>query len=384
MRAQAIQTTVGGHRAAPACRPSSGAASADGQRPSRAARIIRWGWCVAVALVQPAIADEPAAPRESDLRRFELTEVHMGADFRLVFYAPSQDGATIAARAAFDRVAALNRILSDYDPASELSRLCDTAGTGQAVRVSDDLGRVLARSQRLAEQSSGAFDVTVGPLTRLWRRARRQKEFPDPARLAEARAAVGFRHLRLDPEQGTVKLLRPGMRLDMGGIGMGYAADEALAVLRAHGVTHAMVDASGDVVVGAPPPGANAWRVAIPSRDGTQTLEVALAHAAVTVSGDLYQFVELNGRRYSHIVDPRTGLGLTDQSQVVVVAPDCATADSLATAISVLGPAEGLKLLGAYPGTAARVTRAVEGRFETVASPGFDRWLAPADDPADH
>jgi thiamine biosynthesis lipoprotein len=320
-----------------------------------------------------ARADDPGA----ELVRFESTQTHMGVPFKIILYAPAERAAKGASDAAFAQIAAIDRILSDYNPESELSRLNRTAGSGQSVATSEHLYNVLARSQALARATDGAFDVTVGPYVRLWRRARRSKEMPPAERLAEARAAVGYQFLKLDDKYRTAQLLKPHMRLDLGGIGMGYAVDEALAVLRRRGFTRALVDASGDIGVGDPPPGKCGWTIGVVPLDaaGTPSMDILLANAAVTTSGDAFQHVVIGGRRYSHIVDPRTGLGLTDQSGVTVIAPDCTTADSLATAVSVLGPTAGLKLVEQTPGAAALIVRSTDARPETFQSKRFPNFL---------
>ncbi|MCE9606689.1 MAG: FAD:protein FMN transferase [Planctomycetia bacterium] len=298
----------------------------------------------------------------------------MGADFKLVLYAAEQRTANLAAAAAYARVAELDKKLSDYDPASELTRLSVTAGTGKAVPLGEDLWFVLERSQKLAAATEGAFDATVGPLVKAWRSARRTKTFPSAERLAKARASVGFRNLRLDPQARTAELLVPGMLLDLGGIAMGYTADEALRVIRSHGITRAMIDASGDILCGDPPPGKRAWTIGIApltESKGPPSRYVELVNAALTTSGDAFQFVELDGRRYSHIVDPHTGLGLTTRSSVTITARDCITADSLATAVSVLGPERGLQLVEKTAGAEAFIVREESGMTVTTQSKGF-------------
>jgi thiamine biosynthesis lipoprotein len=312
-----------------------------------------------------------------ELLRFEATQPQMGVPFKIILYARDEQAANAAFDAAFARIAQLNSVLSDYDPASELSRLSRTSGTNARVALGADLWRVLARSQELAERTDGAFDVTVGPYVRLWRRARRSKEMPTAERMAAARAAVGHQFLQLDAQGHTAELLRPGMRLDLGGIAMGYAVDEALAVLKSRGITRVLIDASGDIGVGDPPPGKNGWAIsAVPlSEEGTPSREILLANAAVTTSGDAFQHVVIGGRRYSHIVDPRTGLGLSDQTGVTVIARDCITADGLATAVSVLGPIAGLKLVEGTPGAAALIVRPRDGAPEVFESKHFAEFV---------
>ena len=326
-------------------------------------------WWVGLALLMAGAnrceATEPQATRY----RFE--QVHMGVPVELILYAPDEPTANRAADAAFGRIKQLNDLLSDYDPQSELSCLSDTAGSGRAVPVGPDLWYVLSRAKVLSERTEGAFDVTVGPIVKLWRGARRSKRMPSPERIQAALDAVGYRNVELDDARHTVKLLRPGMRLDLGGIAMGYAADEMLKVLRQHGVTRALIDASGDILAGDPPPDANGWRIGIvplESKAGPPSKFLSLANAAVTTSGDAYQHVVIDGQRYSHIVDPKTGLGLTTPSSVTVVASDCITADSLATAVSVLGPEKGLKLVEETPSAAAVVMRHEENGMKTFES----------------
>jgi thiamine biosynthesis lipoprotein len=313
----------------------------------------------------------PAAPSdESALSRFEYSRVEMAAPVKMVLYAADEATADEAADAAFGRIAELNGILSDYDPESELRRLCDSSGEGEAVGVGKELWHVLTRAQDLSQRSDGAFDVTVGPVVRLWRRARRRHEMPSAERLQAARELVGYGLVRLDPERRAVELAKPGMRLDLGGIAKGYAADEALAVLREHGVGRALVDAGGDIRLGDPPPGRRGWLIGVAplERDARPSRYLWLSGVAIATSGDTWQYVKIGGRRYSHLVDPRTGLGLTDHSSVTVIAADCITADSLASAASVLGPKRGLKLIDDTPGAAALIVRAPEGTVEVHES----------------
>jgi len=317
------------------------------------------------------------------LKRFEFTETHMGVPFKLLFYARNEKAANRAAEAAFERVAELNSILSDYDPNSELSRLSATAGTNKEVALSRDLWRVLSAAQAVSRRSEGAFDVTVGPVVKLWRRARRSGEMPERKRLQAALQAVGYQHLELDENGKTARLLRPNMRLDLGGIAKGYAADEALEKLAEHGVRAALVDASGDLAVGAPPPGKAGWRIGVAplEAEGKPSRLILVKNAGVATSGDAFQFVEIDGKRYSHIVDPRTGLGLTTRSSVTVIAPDGMTADSLASAVSVLGPGQGIERIEkTCNAEAIFVVRRDPGKVKTYASRGFSEYPIPSED----
>jgi thiamine biosynthesis lipoprotein len=200
---------------------------------------------------------------------------------------------------------------------------------------------------------------------------RRSSTRPD---VADALSKVGYQKLRLDQNAGTVELLEPSMRIDLGGIAVGYAVDEAMQVFRDHGVTRVLIDAAGDIAVGDPPPGREAWRIEIePLRDGAgPKLVLELKNCAVTTSGDASKFVEFDGVRYSHIVDPQTGYGLTRRTSATVIAPDCITADSLATTLNVLGPERGLELIAETPGVEASIDFIDDdGQPMNVQSPGF-------------
>jgi thiamine biosynthesis lipoprotein len=299
----------------------------------------------------------------------------MGTSFKITLYAPNEATAARAARAAFERVSVLDAMMTDYRPTSELMRLCAKAG-GTPVPVSAELFTVLERAQQVARRSGGALDITVGPVVRLWRRARRTRDLPDVGELAQALALVGYDKVRLDPRARTVQLAKAGMQLDLGGIAKGYAADQALAVLKKHGLSQALVVAGGEVVVGSPPPDAGAWVVGIASLENPLSkprCTLLLHDAAVSTSGDTEQYVEIGGKRYSHIVDPHTGLGLVGRSSVTVVAPDGLTADSLTKVVAVLGPEKGFPIVEETPGAAGFMVRKTDRGEETFVSPRFPK-----------
>ncbi len=317
-----------------------------------------------------AVASEPAGP---SLARFSFERSVMSLPVKLVFYAPDAEAANRAAEAAYRRVLRLNDILSDYDAESELLQLVATAGQGKAVPVSDELWRVLVHAQALAARTGGAFDVTVNPVVRLWRRARREKRLPPPEKMEAARQLVDYRNVRLDPAHKTVELVKKGMRLDLGGVAKGFICDEVLLTLRAHGIPRAMIVAGGDIGLGDPPPGKPGWviGVGVLEPEGPPSQYLCLARCGVATSGDMFQFVEIGGKRYSHIVDPRTGMPLVDHMTVTVVARDAMTADGLSTAVSVLGPERGLALVDQTPGAAALMLRATPKGIEM---PRSARW----------
>lgn len=284
---------------------------------------------------------------------YEFTQVHMGLPVRLVLHAPNRSAAESAARDAFARIAELDRMMSDYRPDSELREIAD-----KRVRVSPELLAVLRRAVEIAEATNGAFDPTVGPLVALWRHARITRRLPEPSALQSARERSGWRQLELHPESSSIRLRVEDMRLDLGGIAKGYILQEALQILRSRGVTRALVESGGDIVVGDAPPGRAGWRIDVPRADrGFAARAAQLTNAALSTSGPTAQFVEIDGVPYSHVIDPRTGLGLTTRITAHVIAPDGATADALATALTVLGPDAAERVLARFPRVVAAFTR---------------------------
>ncbi len=286
----------------------------------------------------------------------------MGTLMRITLYATDQQTATSAVRAAFDRIHQLDEILSDYKPNSELNTICRTA-VGRFVPVGEDLYRVLTVSQQLSKDSEGAFDITLGPVVRLWRTARSERRLPETTALQQAATHCGYRKLHLNVTDHSVMLDESGMQLDVGGIGKGYAADEALAVLTGLGIHSALIAASGDLAFSDAPPGTRGWRIGLAS-----TEVVVLSNAAVSTSGDTEQHLDVNSTRYSHVIDPSTNIGLSNRSRVTVLARHGINADGLSTAVSVLGVDRGLQLVEKYGAAKARIL--LPRTPATVSSPG--------------
>ena len=295
----------------------------------------------------------------------------MGTLVRITLYTSSQDTAAQAFGAAFDRIADLDRILSDYKPDSELNQLT-TKAVARPVKTSKDLLTVLAASQELAEATAGAFDVTQGPVIRLWRGARATGQMPEADALNEAASRSGFRKLHVDVARQTAMLDQPNMALDVGAIGKGYAASEALAVLRKRGIRRALVAVSGDLAFGDAPPGQRGWRVDIhnddPALAGVPRV-LQLTNAAVSTAGPSEQHLDLGGRRYSHVIDPSSKMGLVNDITVTVIARSGLDADGLDTAVSVVGTDRGLGLIESKPGVAALIVqRNTAGTIVTMSS----------------
>ena len=320
-----------------------------------------------------AAMGEPAGSQPA-LRRFEFTQMEMAVTVKIVLYYADAEAATAAAKDAFSRVHALNGVLSDYDPESELRRLCDTAGEGKAVPVSPELWKVLEHAQRVSRESDGAFDVTVGPVVRLWRRARRQKELPSPEALRQARELVGYKLVRLDAAARPSNCSRK-------------ACGSTWAELpRAMPWTKPWPCSSGTASRGrwwrrAATCGWASRRRAVPVGGWAfRRWTIRRANRWATLKFPAWRFPpratwcsmsRSAASRYSHVVDPRTGMALTDHCRVMVVGPSGMAADAITKAVGVLGPEKGLKLIDQTPGMAAMVTRTPHGHIEHYES---SRW----------
>jgi thiamine biosynthesis lipoprotein len=325
------------------------------------------------------------------LPRYERRQPHMGTEFTILVVSTeagkdgdAADPAMVeAVDAAFRRIAELDQRLSNYQRDSELNQLAAGAPHTQPSPVSDDLYRVLLRSEEVSRASEGAFDITVGPLTRLWRQARRTQAWPDATRLQQTRDLVGYERVHLHPEMQGASLERAGMQLDLGGIAKGDALDQAYEELRRRGYSHSLVEGGGDLRVGAAPPAADGkpgWVIAVAGLHAAESEagRLRLADRAVATSGDLHQYFEYDGVRYSHLVDPRTGIGLRLRSSVTVVAPDGITADAWATALSVMGPEAGLRHAAELPGLEVRFVWEEDGVQQVRETAGFAQLVVPS------
>ncbi len=281
-------------------------------------------------------------PAQSLKHEFETRK--MGTQFRVVFYHHASQAPDLLEDRMLQRIDELNNIFSDYDSESEAGRLAAIAGSGSKVTVSHDLWVVLQTAQDISKDSYGAFDVTIGPLSKLWRRAFRQKQPPTSAQIEAAQALVNFKKIKMFKSKTRVALAESGMRLDFGGIAKGYTLDILALVLQANGVRSYLIDAGGDIRVGLPPPEQKAWKIRVGDTD--QTLQ--LASTAIACSGDTYKYLEWEGVRYSHIIDPRTGWGVENKPPVYIMASSGMVADALASVASILSEKSMTQLLRDY------------------------------------
>jgi thiamine biosynthesis lipoprotein len=273
----------------------------------------------------------------------------MGTTFTIYLYAPDATAAEANFEAAFDEIERIEEALSNYRPTSELSRI-NRLAPAEDVTTDPEVFAFLQTSLEYGRRTQGAFDITVGPLMRAWGFFRGEGHYPSPDELARARHNVGWQNVVLDPARRTVHFLKPGVELDPGGIGKGYAVDRVVDLLREAGVTAALIDAGSSTfyALGAPPD-QSGWKIRVPRPgDRSRTVStVILRDESLSTSGSYEKFFKLDGRVYCHIMDPRTGAPVENVLQTTVIAPDATTSDALSTSMFVMGPQTAARLLDA-------------------------------------
>jgi thiamine biosynthesis lipoprotein len=308
--------------------------------------------------------------------RYTYSMQKMGSPFNLVIYADTKQIADSAAQESFKLVDSINILCSDYDSSAELYKL-QFAAVGKPIKVSSMLMELLCTSSQAYKDADGSFDITVGPLSRLWRNARKSQIFPTATAINEARKCIGFNKVQLDSSAQTITFLLPNMQLDMGAIAKGYAADKVLALLKSFGITNALVDAGGDMVAFGMPPQKKGWTIGINVPAQQEKLlerKLVLTNKAVATSGDAFQYMLHEGKKYAHIIDARTGYGVTFQRNVTVVAPTATTADWLATACSIL-TLDQVKILAKKYKSEVLITTLQNGRIHKLSFGKFDSYL---------
>lgn len=271
------------------------------------------------------------------LEKYQYMQPLMGTRFSITLYAADKNQADAAAKEAFEFAYQVNRACSDYDVTSELMKL-NAAPARQPITVSPTLLDVLREALSISQKTNGAYDPTLGQHSYNWRMARKKSQLPASDDVTAAKAASGWKKIQLDMENSTVTKLVANLRLDLGGIAKGYTADKMLALLEKHNITRASIIAGGEVRLGDPPPKKDGWKVSLKTLDTDHSLtpsSLTLSNCAVSTSGDLHQSIIINGTRYSHVVDPATGLGLTRRISATIIGPNATLTDALATAYCV-------------------------------------------------
>ncbi|MEJ7680783.1 MAG: FAD:protein FMN transferase [Segetibacter sp.] len=310
-------------------------------------------------------------------KKYSFQQPKMGSPFNIVIYSLDSVKAENAALETFRMIDTLNEIYSDYLPNSETNRLCAASGTGKWVKASEPLLSILQKAYHASEISFGSFDVTMSPVIRLWRRARREKRLPDKDSLMSARQRIGYKYIELDIVHKSIRLQKKGMQLDLGGIAKGETAQRASIRLFQLGFPYSLLDAGGDIVAGDVPPEVPGWRVAVnlPETEELMTQQLLLRNKAVTTSGDLYQYLELNGVRYSHIIDPATGWALSNSRNVTVISDNGTDADWLTKACSILPIDKAMQLIKKFPSAEVQIAVLINNKPHFYRSPGFTSYF---------
>ena len=330
------------------------------------------------------------APRKAT-RRFEFTQIAMGVPARVVLEASDEPAARAAAMEAYRRIEEIEQAASDYRPRSAASLLTGASDGGWR-EIPDDLAMLLRSSREVSARTGGAFAATQGRLTRLWRASRREGRLPREEARVEALSVSVPDAVEVDVVRARARVKVPGVALDFGGIAKGYAAEQAVGRLASLGFPRAMVAIAGDISVGDPPTGEPGWRVRLSGgeregyRDGDANGaggdggRLWLSGVSVSTSGDREQGVEIDGARYSHIVDPRTGVGIVGGPEVTVIGSrgtQNGVVDAVATAGVVLwswGEIEMLRRVAEETGVTL-IVRAPAGETVMIGDTTRLRWV---------
>ncbi|TMQ67458.1 MAG: FAD:protein FMN transferase [Candidatus Eisenbacteria bacterium] len=336
---------------------------------------IRALWALASLLAGGCAVREAARPVGVERARYL-----MGTILTATAEAPDSTQAARVLAHSLDEIARLENVMSSWRKDSELSRLNRAAGS--AFRCSQDLYAVLDSALAIARATSGAFDPTVEPLDRIWD-LRGKGRVPSPREIAVARSRVAWSRLTLDPTRHMARLATPGMGVDLGGIGKGFALDRAARLLAAEGIERALLNLGGEVL--ALSPKGRPWPIAVahPNDRLRPAVRIAIAQGAVSTSGQGVRGVTVRGKHLGHILDPSSGRPLDTQATVTVVAPSATRADGLSTALLVMGRERALALARRHQEIGVLwiepdhgLLRAWKWNLSAIAEPGVAiRWM---------
>ena len=312
---------------------------------------------------------------QAQTRKFSYSEMKMGSAFNLIIVSANSNKANHLARKSYELVDSLSHIFSNYDSSSELSKINASAGL-LPYKMSPAMLDLVQKAEQAFIQSKGAYDISIGPLSTLWRNARKAKLFPDSSTVVATKKLVGLNQVKINKRLGTIFLPNADMQLDFGGIAKGYIAQWVINYLKANGIQQALADAGGDIVMSGAPLNQKGWLIGVnlpETTDELMTKKLLLSNAAVATSGDVYQYIEYKGVKYSHIINPLTGYGVTNLRNVTIIAKTGSTADWLATACSIL-PIKEAKQLAISNQAALLITTIKNGKLVFEASPNFKNY----------
>jgi len=304
----------------------------------------------------------------------------MGTSVEVEAYGGDPSTRRLAVDEAFGAIAEIDRLMSNYRDDSELSIINRTAAR-DAVSLSDPMLSILEAAQTVSAESGGAFDITVGPIVRLWGFYDKKPHLPTEREFTAVRPLVDYRNLVLDRERHTARFAREGVALDLGGIAKGFAVEVAANALRRRGLS-GFIDAGGNQYLLGTPPGKRAWTTGIRSPESPDHLlgVVETAETSVSTSGNYATFVEIGGRKYGHVIDPHTLRPSDGALSVTILSRDGTMADAMSKAVFILGPSAGLKLVDSTPGMSAVIAyRRKDGSTGVAISKGLNTAFHPTD-----
>lgn len=283
---------------------------------------------------------------QPESHEYSETAIIMGMSFEAKAISESYDSAYYAVQLAINEARRLDTLLSNYLPQSQVSEINKFASE-RPVEVSSELVQLILRSKKISQITDGAFDISFAVLSRFWRFDNSMKELPNPDTIAFYKTLINYKDIIVDTKLNTIQFAKPGMRISFGGIGQGYAAEQCKKMMQNAGIKCGYVNVSGDIRFWGTRQGGKLWRVALVSPDNKKEVIAWLdiTDASVVTSGDYEQFAYINGKRYTHIFDPRTGYPANTMRSVAIICPDTEVADGLSTGTFVLGETKGLELI---------------------------------------
>ena len=293
----------------------------------------------------------------------------MGTSVQVQAFGGADEARRQAIDEAFAAIAEVDRLMSNYRPDSELAAVNASAARAP-VEVTDAMLGVLQAAQRISAESNGAFDITVGPLMKLWGFFDKRPHVPTDGELADVRPLVDYRNILIDADRHTVRFARSGVEIDLGGIAKGFAVELAAGVLRRHGLA-GLVDAGGNQYVVGAPPGKSRWTFGVKDPDARDGLlgAIDVDDGSVSTSANDSNFLTVDGRRYGHLLDPHTLKPSTASESVTIVSRDGTLADAMSKAAFVLGPRDGIALIDSMPAVSGLIAyRQRDGRVSVAVS----------------
>lgn len=296
--------------------------------------------------------------------------VLMGSMFDITVVAEDAIKAEYYIQSAVDEMSRIEYLISDWKPQSQISEVNRNAGI-RAVKVDKEVFDLTQRAIQYSIISDGAFDISFASMDKIWKFDGEMEQLPDSATIQKAKEKIGYQNIILNSEESTIFLKLPGMKIGFGATGKGYAADRGREILQAQGVLSGIVNASGDMTIWSDK---KRWKIGVasPSRGQRLLKVVSIKNGAVTTSGDYNKYIEIDGKRYSHIINPRTGIPVTGLVSVTVFGDSAELANGLSTSIMVLGKEKGLMMLEKYPNYSCMI---VDNKGKIFYSENFKRVL---------